>query len=93
MYDVIKYLKIGYIESKNDLRNSNLHVVCCVSVYTNGNNYMISTSVAGRGITREFFETFNELKKYCAYHYKNGIADIKKTEGNDDLWDIFSQLL
>ena len=54
---------------------------------------MISTSVAGRGITREFFETFNELKKYCAYHYKNGIADIKKTEGNDDLWDIFSQLL
>ena len=36
-------------------------------------------------------KNYKELKKYCAYHYKNGITDIKMTENCEELWKKFME--
>lgn len=91
IYDVLGYKQFGYIESNNDITSCNYHVVTCISVYTNGINYMINSCIAGQGHRRDYFENYKELKKYCAYHYKNGITDIKMTENCEELWKKFME--
>ena len=86
IYDISKYYKIGTTEKEEDLRSTN-HLIMTTSIYTNGENFMVMEnqwiSYVGTTRNRVFLENENELKKYAAHHFINGMESIKPMKGSE----------